>query len=266
MGIGKSMHYKEKFLRFLLESQTLTFGEFPLENGGKAPYMINTGRCDTGVLLSRLSCFYARTIYEKMELGIIPYNTSILFGSSYKSIPLASSSAIALSAAFSRDIAYAFNIPAFNTREGYCPKKANYQNDGGLFVGMRPGPGDQILIIDDVVSSGTALHNAVGLLSAHAPEAKVIGAVVAVDRKESGHDARLSAVAETQYELGIPVFSIIDVDDIVEILKSGTLVENWPANGESDAMALRDLHWHEYEYKPITMPTPKQIAALEGYY
>ena len=256
MGIGKSMHYKEKFLRFLLESQTLTFGEFPLKNGGKAPYIIDTSRCDTGVLLSRLSCFYARTIYEKMELGVIPYNTNIIFASSYKSIPLASASAIALSAAFSRNIAYAFNI-----RE-----KENSQHNGGLFVGMRPGPGDQILIVDDVVSSGTALHDTVGLLSAHTPEARVIGAVVAVDRKESGHDARLSAVAETQYELGIPVFSIIDIDDIVAILKSGTLAENGPANGESDAMALRDLHWHEYEHKPITMPTQEQIAALEKYY
>jgi len=211
------MNYKEKFVHFLLEHGALMFGDFTLKSGRKAPYMINTGKLDSGVLLSRLGCFYAKSIYEKMELGIIPHDTNIIFGSAYKGIPLAAATAIALSAAFDLNIGYSFNR-----------KEAKDHGEGGVFIGKKPGQGDRVLVIDDVMTAGTALRDTVDLLSAHAPEAKVVGSVIAVDRKEHGRDKRLSAVAETQYELGIPIFSIVDIDEIVSVLKSGEIDEAGP--------------------------------------
>ena len=208
------MYHKEKFVRFLLDSGALTFGDFTLKSGRKSPYMINTGKLDTGVLLSRLGCFFAHAVFEKMEVGIIPRDTGIIFGSAYKGIPLAASVAIAMSAAYDLDIGYAFNR-----------KEEKDHGEGGVFIGKKPGPGDRILVIDDVMTAGTALRDTVDLLGRYAPEAKVVGSVIAVDRMEHGRDARMSAVAEAQYELGIPVFSIIDIDEIVAELKSGTLAE-----------------------------------------
>ncbi|MCL1895273.1 MAG: orotate phosphoribosyltransferase [Clostridiales bacterium] len=206
------MYHKEKFVRFLLDSSALTFGDFTLKSGRRSPYMINTGKLDTGAQLSRLGCFFAHAVYEKMELGVIPKDTSIIFGSAYKGIPLAASVSIAMAAAFDLDLGYAFNR-----------KEEKDHGEGGVFVGKKPGPGDRILIIDDVMTAGTALRDTVDLLRAHAPDAKVVGSVIAVDRMEHGRDVRMSAVAEAQYELGIPVFSIIDIDGIVAALKSEAL-------------------------------------------
>ena len=208
------MQHKERFVRFLLESGALTFGDFTLKSGRRSPYMINTGRLDSGALLSRLGCYYAYTIYEKIELGVIPRDTNIIFGSAYKGIPLAAAASVALAAAYDLDLSYAFNR-----------KEEKDHGEGGVFVGRKPGPGDRILIIDDVMTAGTALRDTVGLLAAHAPGASVIGSVIAVDRKEHGRDTRLSAVAEAQYELGIPIFSIIDIDGIVEALGSAGAAE-----------------------------------------
>ena len=208
------MYHKERFVRFLLESGALIFGDFTLKSGRKSPYMINTGKLDSGILLSRLGCYYAHTVYEKIELGVIPQDTSIIFGSAYKGIPLAAVVSIALAAAYDLDLGYAFNR-----------KEEKDHGEGGVFVGRKPGQGDRILIIDDVMTAGTALRDTVDLLSVHAPEAKVVGSVIAVDRKEHGRDERLSAAAETQYELGIPIFSIIDIDELVDVLKTASLAE-----------------------------------------
>lgn len=206
------MYHKERFVQFLLESGALTFGDFILKSGRKSPYMINTGKFDSGALLSRLGCYYAYTIYEKIELGVIPRDTNIIFGSAYKGIPLAAVASIALTAAYDVNTSYAFNR-----------KEEKDHGEGGVFIGRKPGPGDRILVIDDVMTAGTALRDTVDLLRIHAPEAKVVGSVIAVDRKEHGRNARLTAAAETQYELGIPVFSIIDIDEIVEALEAGTM-------------------------------------------
>ena len=204
------MDDKEKFVKFLLDSGALIFGDFTLKSGRRSPYMINTGKLDTGPLLSKLGCFYAQTIFEKMERDIIPGDTNILFGSAYKGITLAAAAAIALSAAYGLNIGYAFNR-----------KEAKDHGEGGVFIGRKPGPGDRILIVDDVMTAGTALRDTVDLLGIHAPEAKVAGSIIAVDRKERGRNPRFTAAAETEYELGIPVFSIIDIDEIIEALKSG---------------------------------------------
>ena len=249
------MNNKEKFVRFLLESGALTFGDFTLKSGRKSPYMINTGKLDTGAALSRLGYFYAGTIYEKMELGVIPDDVSILFGSAYKGIPLAASASIALAAAFGKNLAYTFNR-----------KEPKDHGEGGVFVGKKPGPGDRILIIDDVMTAGTALREVVELLDTHAPEAKVVASVIAVDRKEFGSNKKLSAVAEAQYELGFPITAIINIDEIVQALKSGGIDAEDPDSDEGmHDMGTVLMSAGTDDKIKTTLPTTEQIAAIEAY-
>jgi len=251
------MDYKEQFVRFLLESEALTFGDFTLKSGRKSPYMINTGKLDSGIALSRLGCFYAKTICENMKLGVIPDDTSILFGAAYKGIPLASSASIALAAAFDINLGYTFNR-----------KEAKDHGEGGIFVGKKPGAGDRIVVIDDVMTAGTALRDIVELLSIHAPEAKVVGAVIAVDRKEYGLDKRLTAVAETQYLLGFPIIPIVDIDEIVAMLKSGAVcAEDGPESADMSGYKVElDFFGREFNSKiKAALPTEEQIAAIEAY-
>ena len=229
------MHYKTKFVRFLLESGAMTFGDYTLKSGRKSPYMINIGKLDSGMALSKMGCFYARAIYEKMEMDVIPWETTMLFGSAYKGIPLVAATSIAMAAAFDLDFGWAFNR-----------KEAKDHGEGGIFVGRKPGPGDQVIIVDDVMTAGTALRETVGLFGEYAPGAKIVGSVIAVDRKEHGSDKRVSAVAETEFELGFPIFSIVDIDEIIESLKSDDLQR-------------------EYMNKKAALPTMEQIAAVENY-
>ena len=206
------MDFKDQFVGFLLDSGALTFGDFTLKSGRKSPYMVNMGLFNTGASLSRLGCFYAHAIEEKIGQGVIPGETNILFGSAYKGIPLASAASIAMASEYDRAIGYTFNR-----------KETKDHGEGGVFVGKKPGAGDRILIIDDVMTAGTALRDTFDLLSFHAPEAKVVGSIIAVDRKECGRDPRFSAVDEAQNELGIPVFSIVDIDEILGTLKMGAI-------------------------------------------
>jgi orotate phosphoribosyltransferase len=264
--------YKHSFVRFLLASGALTFGDFTLKSGRKSPYMINTGRFNTGDSISRLGCFYARAIEEKVQLGVIPQDVGIIFGSAYKGIPLATAAAIALSAAFNINVGWCFNR-----------KEVKDHGEGGVFVGKQPGAGDKVLIIDDVMTAGTALRETVELIQAHAPEAEIVGSVIAVDRAERGGGSagggRLSAVAEAQYELGFPIFSIINIDEIVSALKAGVECPA-PAAPPSDSRSgpYQDAAVSAADRFPcglceerderddvLILPTPEQVEKIEAY-
>ena len=267
-----ALGYKSSFVRFLLSSGALTFGDFTLKSGRKSPYMINTGRIDTGDAISSLGCFYARAVDEKMQLGVIPNDVSILFGSAYKGIPLVTASSIAMNAAFDKNIGWCFNR-----------KEAKDHGEGGVFVGKIPSDGDKILIVDDVMTAGTALRETVSLIKTHAPGAEIVGSVIAVDRAERGGGSvgggKLSAVAEAQYEFGFPIFSIIDIDEIVTALKSG--IGNAGDDTDqtlSDAGSCEDPKKADVERYPcglcdtksdgardIILPTPEQIEKIEAY-
>ena len=190
--------YQNDFVDFMLEIGALKFGEFTLKSGRVSPYFFNAGQFNQGNHLSQLGQFYAQAI----EASGIKFD--VLFGPAYKGIPLAAATAIALNDSFNRSVPYSFNR-----------KEAKDHGEGGNIVG-HPLEGD-ILIIDDVITAGTAIREAKDIISANG--AKTKGVVVALDRQERGK-GELSAIQEVEQNFGIAVVSIINLSHIVDYLKA----------------------------------------------
>ena len=190
--------YQNDFVDFMLEIGALKFGEFTLKSGRVSPYFFNAGQFNQGNHLSRLGQFYAQAI----EASGIKFD--VLFGPAYKGIPLAAATAIALNDSFNRSVPYSFNR-----------KEAKDHGEGGNIVG-HPLEGD-ILIIDDVITAGTAIREAKDIIDANS--AKTKGVVVALDRQEKGK-GELSAIQEAEQNFGITVVSIIKLSHIVDYLKA----------------------------------------------
>ena len=190
--------YQNDFVDFMLEIGALKFGEFTLKSGRVSPYFFNAGQFNQGNHLSQLGQFYAQAI----EASGIKFD--VLFGPAYKGIPLAAATAIALNDSFNRSVPYSFNR-----------KEAKDHGEGGNIVG-HPLEGD-ILIIDDVITAGTAIREAKDIIDANG--AKTKGVVVALDRQEKGK-GELSAIQEVEQNFGIAVVSIINLSHIVDYLKA----------------------------------------------
>ena len=190
--------YQNDFVDFMLEIGALKFGEFTLKSGRVSPYFFNVGQFNQGNHLSQLGQFYAQAI----EASGIKFD--VLFGPAYKGIPLAAATAIALNDSFNRSVPYSFNR-----------KEAKDHGEGGNIVG-HPLEGD-ILIIDDVITAGTAIREAKDIIDANS--AKTKGVVVALDRQEKGK-GELSAIQEVEQNFGIAVVSIINLSHIVDYLKA----------------------------------------------
>ena len=190
--------YQNDFVDFMLEIGALKFGEFTLKSGRVSPYFFNAGQFNQGNHLSQLGQFYAQAI----EASGIKFD--VLFGPAYKGIPLAAAAAIALNDNFNRSVPYSFNR-----------KEAKDHGEGGNIVG-HPLEGD-ILIIDDVITAGTAIREAKDIINANG--AKTKGVVVALDRQEKGK-GELSAIQEVELNFGIAVVSIINLSHIVDYLKA----------------------------------------------
>jgi orotate phosphoribosyltransferase len=189
--------YQKDFVDFTLETGVLKFGEFTLKSGRISPYFFNAGLFNTGSHLSQLGVFYAKAI----EASGLEFD--VLFGPAYKGIPLATATAIALNDSLGRNIPYSFNR-----------KEAKDHWEGGSIVG-HPLDGD-ILIIDDVITAGTAIREAQDIITANG--AKTKGVIVALDRQEKGN-GKLSAIQEVEEIFGITVLSIINLSHIVDYLK-----------------------------------------------
>jgi len=190
--------YENDFVDFMLEIGALKFGEFTLKSGRVSPYFFNAGQFNQGNHLSQLGQFYAQAI----ESSCIKFD--VLFGPAYKGIPLVAATAIALNDSFDRSVPYSFNR-----------KESKDHGEGGDIVG-HPLEGD-ILIIDDVITAGTAIREAKEIIEANGANMK--GVVVALDRQEKG-EGELSAIQEVEQNFGIAVVSIINLSHIVDYLKA----------------------------------------------
>ncbi len=197
------MTYKEEFIKFMADSGVLTFGDFTLKSGRKAPYFINAGNYKTGAQLAKLGGFYAECIKAN---GI---EVETLFGPAYKGIPLAVSAANALYNKFGIDVAYCFDR-----------KEVKDHGEGGMFVGQKLSDGDKVVIIEDVMTSGKALREVLPKLKGEA-DVDITGMIITVDRMEKALDSEQSAVQNAYTEFGVKVFSIVTMEDIISAIENG---------------------------------------------
>jgi len=202
--------YQKQFIDFALDAGVLSFGEFTLKSGRVSPYFFNAGAFNNGYLLARLGNFYA----DALKASNVPFD--LLFGPAYKGIPLVSATAIALCSKYDINVPYAFNR-----------KEAKDHGEGGQIVGAELK--GQVVIVDDVITAGTAVRETMDRLGE--TEALVTGILVAIDRQEKG-TGELSAIQEVEKEYGVCVTSIVKLEHIIEYLaKKGDdtvmLVENY---------------------------------------
>ena len=193
------MTNSQEFIRFAIEKKVILFGEFTLKSGRVAPYFFNTGLFNDGQSLDRLSRFYAQAINQS---GI---QADMLYGPAYKGIPLVASVAIAWFDAVARDVPYAFNR-----------KEHKDYGDTGSLIGA-PLQG-RVLIVDDVITAGTAVRESIAVIREHGAEP--LGLVIAFDRMEWGTSQELSAVEEVKQQHGIEVIAVADVQDLVQYAAS----------------------------------------------
>ena len=200
--------YKREFIQFLQDAGVLRFGDFTAKSGRKIPYFINAGQIKTGEEIARLGEFYAKAYLEK-----IGNKKTVLYGPAYKGISIAVSAAVALAK-------NELDVPFFFNR-----KEVKDHGEGGVFVGYVPTQGEEIVIVEDVITAGTAIRESMAILGG-LEGVKVAATFVMVDRKEKGKTDK-SAMAEVEEEFGFPVYSVVDVYDIIEFL------EEDPANAEN---------------------------------
>ena len=192
--------YKREFIQFLEDAGVLKFGDFTAKSGRKIPYFINAGDIKTGEQIRKLGEFYSRAYFEK-----IGKQKTVLYGPAYKGIPIAVSAAVALSEK-------GLDVPFFFNR-----KEEKDHGEGGVFVGYQPQPGENVVIVEDVITAGTAIRESMTVLSSLAG-VNVKAVFVMVDRKEKGKTEK-SAMSEISEEFGFPVYSVVDVYDIIEYLE-----------------------------------------------
>ena len=192
--------YKHEFIEFLQSAGVLKFGDFTAKSGRKIPYFINAGDIKTGEQISKLGEFYAKSYIEKLG-----NKKAVLYGPAYKGIPIAVSVACALTK-------YNLDVPFFFNR-----KEEKDHGEGGVFVGYVPKENEEIVIVEDVITAGTAIRESMANLS-KLDGTKISAVFVMVDRKEKGQ-TQLSAMAELEKEYGFPVYSVVDVYDIIEFLE-----------------------------------------------
>ena len=208
------MTNREQFVKFMTECGVLTFGDFTLKSGRKAPYFINTGNYRTGAQLAKLGGFYADCITEN---GL---SADILFGPAYKGIPLAVCAAQALYGKYGVEVGYCFDR-----------KEAKDHGEGGDFVGAKLKNGDNVIIIEDVMTSGKALREVLPKLR-QAAAINIVGMVITVDRMEKALEGSLSAVQSAKRDFGVDVYSIVTINDIISAIESGAV----PGGEYLDAM------------------------------
>ena len=184
--------YKREFIQFLESAGVLKFGDFTAKSGRKIPYFINAGDIKTGDQIAKLGEFYAKSYFEKLG-----NKKTVLYGPAYKGIPIAVSASVALSK-------NGLDVPFFFNR-----KEEKDHGEGGVFVGYTPKAGEERVIVEDVITAGTAIRESMANLT-KLEGTKVAATFVMVDRKEKGKTEK-SAMKEVEDEFGFPVYSVVDV-------------------------------------------------------
>lgn len=190
--------YQKEFIEFAIEKEVLKFGEFTLKSGRISPYFFNAGLFNTGRDLARLGRFYAAALQDSG----IAYD--LLFGPAYKGIPIATTTAVALSNDYDLDIPYCFNR-----------KEAKKHGEGGSLVGSELS--GKIMLVDDVITAGTAIRESMDIINAN--NAQLAGVLIALDRQEKGK-AELSAIQEVERDYSAKVISIVQLADVVSYLET----------------------------------------------
>jgi orotate phosphoribosyltransferase len=190
------------FTEFLLDSGALKFGDFTLKSGRQSPYFINAGAFNDGVKIATLGAFYAQTIQSHIDDGSLTSGIDTIFGPAYKGIPLAVATSIAMNATQEFKVGYTFDR-----------KEKKDHGDGGLFVGTQLQDGMKVLLVDDVMTAGTAVRDIVPKIKA-AADVDIVGLILSVDRMEKAKDSEVSAVAAVENDFGFPVIPIVTVRDI----------------------------------------------------
>lgn len=190
--------YQKEFIEFAIEKQVLKFGEFTLKSGRISPYFFNAGLFNTGRDLARLGRFYAAALQDSG----IAYD--LLFGPAYKGIPIATTTAVALSNDYDLDVPYCFNR-----------KEAKTHGEGGSLVGSELA--GKIMLVDDVITAGTAIRESMDIINAN--NAQLAGVLIALDRQEKGK-AELSAIQEVERDYDAKVISIVQLADVVSYLET----------------------------------------------
>ncbi|MCH5317552.1 MAG: orotate phosphoribosyltransferase [Eubacterium sp.] len=192
--------YKREFIKFLEAAGVLKFGDFTAKSGRKIPYFINAGDIKTGEQIQKLGEFYSKAYFEK-----IGNKRTVLYGPAYKGIPISVSVAVALAR-------QGLDVPFFFNR-----KEEKDHGEGGVFVGYVPKAGEEVVIVEDVITAGTAIRESMSILS-KLEGVRIAAVFVMVDRKEKGQTEK-SAMAEISEQYGFPVYSVVDVYDIIEYLE-----------------------------------------------
>lgn len=201
--------YKQDFIKFMVDSKVLKFGDFTLKSGRKSPFFMNAGGYVTGTQLSRLGEYYAKAINDNYGLDF-----DVLFGPAYKGIPLSVATAMAISKLYGKDVRYCSNR-----------KEVKDHGDVGILLGSKLKDGDRVVIIEDVTTSGKSIEETYPIIAAQA-KVEIKGLMVSLNRMEKGPAGDVSALEEIQERFGIKAAAIVTMKEVVEHLY------NRPYNGQ----------------------------------
>ncbi len=215
--------YKKEFIEFMIDCEVLRFGDFVTKSGRKTPFFVNTGFYRTGAQLRKLGEYYAKAIASTFGTDF-----DVLFGPAYKGIPLSVAASMALSEHYGADIRYCSNR-----------KEVKDHGDKGILLGGPIGDGDRVVIIEDVTTAGTSIHETLPIIQAQG-DVNVLGLVVSVDRMERGQGEK-SALKEIEEQFGFKTTAIVTMADVVE-------------------------HLYNREYKGRVVIDDKLKAAIDAYY
>ena len=215
--------YKQEFIEFMIDCNVLKFGDFVTKSGRKTPFFVNTGFYRTGAQLRKLGQYYAKAIESKFGLDF-----DVLFGPTYKGIPLSVAATMEISEMYGKDIRYCSNR-----------KEVKDHGDKGILLGSPIQDGDKVVIIEDVTTAGTSIQETLPIIKAQC-DVNPIGLVVSVDRMERGQGTK-SALKEIEEKQGLQTTAIVTMAEVVE-------------------------HLYNKEYKGRVVIDDKLKAAIDAYY